>query len=144
MPTAKNMGGKWRCSEKGVRQLNPWWLTALRPDPAVSQQNTFVTHTFMFLHITSTVFSRPLALSSGPALNKWGVIVSCFLAPDFTMDVWTKCVFKDTERQTTTAHSYTFIGEKELNELDLTICSHDLQSTYFYRKVNVKKSRLAK
>lgn len=128
----KNMGENGGVRKKRLKTAQPVMINCTEARPAASQQNTFVTHAFMFVQITSIVFSRPLAPSSGPALNKWGVTVSCFLAPEFTLDVLTKCVFKDNDRQTATSHSYTFIGKKEPNELDLKICSHLLQSTYFF------------
>ena len=106
--------GKMMVFGKRLKTAQPVMINCTEARPAVSQQNTFVTHAFMFVQITSTVFSRPLAPSSGPALNKWGVTVSCFLAPEFTMDVLTKCVFKDMkDRQP--LHTVTRLLEKRTN-----------------------------
>jgi hypothetical protein len=70
------------------------WLIALRPDLLSHNRFSFITHTFKFLQIASIAFSRLLAPSTKPTLNKWDVNVICFLAPEFSMDVWTKCVLQ--------------------------------------------------
>jgi hypothetical protein len=136
----RKIRGKMAVSGTRGKTAQPVMINYTEGRTAVSTEFSIL-HTHTHIYISSDSFNSIFKATpsvTGASTKQMGCQCQLFLAAVIHNGRLNKVCFMDTDRQTANAHSYMFSGKNEPTVLDLTTCSHHLQSTYFYRKVSVK------